>query len=118
MPSEREQKVISPKGLITIPEPYRTYYGIVEGDDIVVKWDKFVWAIPKKIFDQITKVENILINSTLTKVPTEDIILMLSEEMNRKEKENLILMIWGKLTYPEQQDLLKLMTGIKELVGS
>lgn len=49
MPSEREQSVISSKGLMTIPEPYRTYHEIKEGDLLVVTWDRFILVRPKKV---------------------------------------------------------------------
>jgi len=49
MPSEREQSVISSKGLMTIPEPYRAYFYIKEGEPIVVKWDRFIVVRPKKV---------------------------------------------------------------------
>lgn len=81
MPSQRKQTVISSKGLMTIPEPYRSYMNLKEGDTIIVKWDKFVIVIPENIFLGMSAFENDLMDALLSKMGPEALFLMLWERI-------------------------------------
>lgn len=90
MPSQREQTIISTKGLMTIPEPYRAYFGLVEGDKIIVKWDKFVVVIPRKILDEVSDFEQGLIDALLSKKGPDTVFHLLWHRIPDQRKEQIL----------------------------
>jgi len=95
VPSEREQTVISSKGLMTIPEPYRAYFDIKEGEPIVVRWDRFIVVRPKKVDPKIW--EEILSDMLLSgHRPDAFSLKKLWELLSDADKEEFFLQIGTK----------------------
>jgi len=49
MPAEEERKILSDKGLITLPKPLRDYHKIKKGDRVKLVYDSVTVVIPKGV---------------------------------------------------------------------
>lgn len=97
MPSQRTQSVISPKGLVTIPEPYRKYHRVQYKDQIIVRWNKIVILYPKNL-ETITALDEILMKA------------LLEGRLNALGLRS----IWKQLDTAEQARFLELVQGEEE----
>lgn len=100
MPSEREQTVISSKGLMTIPEPYRAYFDIKEGEAIIVKWDRFILVRPKKVIPKIW--EEILSDTLLS---------------GHRPDAFSLKKLWDLLTEADKHEFL-IMSGLEKIAAT
>ena len=107
MPSERKQTIISPKGLITLPGPYRNYHKLGQKDGMILKWNKILVIYPEKMESEISKVDEFLIETLLEGRTDPDIYFSLFKSLSWPIRRNLLLEIWFSLSSEEREILSK-----------
>ena len=106
LPSERRQTVISSKGLITLPEPWRNYSDLQPKDGVIVKWDKFLIVYPEKMGEP-TKAQNALMVALLENRIEPELLGTLWEQLSQSIRGDLFRQFWYTLD-GEQQEKIKL----------